>query len=573
MKTSFYQQQENARRRTKQLVVAFHLVVLLTAVLTAMLYVYYFHMHRDLTIEIPLTEAIFQQDVFLVVLVVYFMIFAVSWVRSLPLRVGGSYVAKMVGGREVSFSTTDLAEKQLVNIVEEMGIAAGMTLPRIYILDQEDAINAFAAGTSVNNACVAVSRGALKKLDRTELQGVVAHEFSHILNGDMKLNIHLLGYLYGLTSVMDLGRMLMRSSGRSRKNNAAPLGLGLMIIGGLGYLFASMLRAGVSRDRERLADASAVQFTRNPDGIGGALRKIWRDTDGVVVGARSPEISHFFLHWPKSFLGLFDTHPPLIERIRSLGLQEKAADIKTRKVQELEPLQVVSQLAPQSAAVSPIAADTDFNPLHVGFVLYLWLEPSPGLGPVDAILRWNPKIDETELTKVFHALQKMDDDERFALLEKSVARIRTMDRLVINEFMGQLKALIEEDRHVSAREFLYFHYLQVALRIEKAPGVKVSDENTWESVNTVAIFFGKILMPGKSYEFAEAVFQQLGRKSPTRRPERLSEVRAALNILSNVRPLLKPKIYLAFMNTAQICRAKHESRLALRVLALILEVT
>jgi Zn-dependent protease with chaperone function len=568
LKTSFYQQQENARRRTKQLVVAFHVVVFLTAILSAMMYVIYFRMHRDLTMEIPISEAIFQRDVFGVVLVVYFMIFAIAWVRSLPLSAGGSYVAKMVGGREISFSTTDLAEKQLVNIVEEMGIAAGMTLPRIYVLDHEDAINAFAAGTSVNNACVAVSKGAMRKLNRSELQGVIAHEFSHILNGDMKLNIHLLGYLYGLTSVVDIGRMIMRNSGRSRKNNAAPLGLGLIVVGSLGYFFASMLRAGVSRDRERLADASAVQFTRNPEGIGGALRKIWRDTEAVVVGARSPEISHFFLHWPQSFFGLFDTHPPLSERIRSLGLEQKSADLKTRKVQELEPLQMVSQLAPQSLA--PVV---EFNPLHVGFVLYLWLEPSPGLGPVDAILRWNPTIDEAELTDVYHALQKMDDEERFAILEKSVARLRTMDHKVVDEFMGQLKALIEEDRHVSAREFLYYHYLQVALRVGKAPKVKVTDENTWESVKTVATFFGKILVPEKSFQFADGVFQQLGKVAPMSRPERLSEVKNALNVLAQVRPLLRPKIYLAFVDTAHMCGPKSEGRLALRLLALVLEVT
>lgn len=532
------------------------------------MYVIYFRMHRDLTMEIPISEAIFQRDVFGVVLVVYFMIFAISWVRSLPLSSGGSYIAKMVGGREISFSTTDLAEKQLVNIVEEMGIAAGMTLPRIYVLDHEDAINAFAAGTSVNNACVAVSKGAMRKLNRSELQGVIAHEFSHILNGDMKLNIHLLGYLYGLTSVVDIGRMIMRNSGRSRKNNAAPLGLGLIVVGSLGYFFASMLRAGVSRDRERLADASAVQFTRNPEGIGGALRKIWRDTEAVVVGARSPEISHFFLHWPQSFFGLFDTHPPLSERIRSLGLEQKSADLKTRKVQELEPLQMVSQLAPQSLA--PVV---EFNPLHVGFVLYLWLEPSPGLGPVDAILRWNPTIDEAELTDVYHALQKMDDEERFAILEKSVARLRTMDHKVVDEFMGQLKALIEEDRHVSAREFLYYHYLQVALRVGKAPKVKVTDENTWESVKTVATFFGKILVPEKSFQFADGVFQQLGKVAPMSRPERLSEVKNALNVLAQVRPLLRPKIYLAFVDTAHMCGPKSEGRLALRLLALVLEVT
>jgi Zn-dependent protease with chaperone function len=252
-----------------------------------------------------------------------FMIFAVSFHQVLQLREGGSAVAEMVGAREVSRSTSDLLEKRLLNVVEEMAIASGVRVPRVYVMDGEAGINAFAAGYDVSNAVVAVTRGTLETLSRDELQGVVAHEFSHILNGDMWLNIKMIGVLAGIVFVGGVGSFIMRNVRSGDDNKAAGglflVGLALFVVGYVGMFFARLIKAAVSRQREFLADASAVQFTRQPDGIAGALDQIRASSQGALIANRYAEdMSHMFFGqgikvWAS---GLFDTHPPLEERIK-----------------------------------------------------------------------------------------------------------------------------------------------------------------------------------------------------------------------------------------------------------------
>lgn len=197
-----------------------------------------------------------------------------GWLETLRLRQGGAHVATMVGGREV-LSPANLGEKRLRNVVDEMAIASGLKPPRIFVLDREDAINAFAAGWEQHDSVVAVTRGALERLTRDELQGVVAHEFSHILHGDTRLNMRLIGYVYGLQLIFNYGRSLFNmTDAHNRRSFSVVPGLALMAAGSAGWLAGRMLKAAVSRQREFLADASAIQYTRQPSGIGNALRKI-----------------------------------------------------------------------------------------------------------------------------------------------------------------------------------------------------------------------------------------------------------------------------------------------------------
>jgi Zn-dependent protease with chaperone function len=251
-----------------------------------------------------------------------------SLFKIISLRGGGGVVARSVGGILVAPNTTDPQKRRLVNVVEEMAIAAGVRVPEIYILP-EKGLNAFAAGYSPDDAAVAVTQGALDTLTRDELQGVVAHEFSHILNGDMRLNIRLIGLLFGIFLLTILGRGLVRaaasSGSRDKKGGGAAafllLGLALVIIGYLGVFFGRLIQAAVSRQREFLADASAVQFTRNPDGIAGALRKIGALAAGSrIANAHATETSHMFFAnaLRGSFAGLFATHPPLAKRIKAI---------------------------------------------------------------------------------------------------------------------------------------------------------------------------------------------------------------------------------------------------------------
>ncbi|MBI5770982.1 MAG: M48 family metallopeptidase [Verrucomicrobia bacterium] len=246
---------------------------------------------------------------------------------------GGAAVAESVGGRRVDPRTTDTLERRLLNVVEEMAIASGIPVPAVYVLDDENAINAFAAGLTTNDAVVAVTRGTMEKLSRDELQGVVGHEFSHILNGDMRLNLRIGAIVFGILVIGLAGRGLLwsmrnvRVSSRDSKGSGGLVigmflvGLALLIIGYVGYFFGRLIQAAVSRQREFLADASAVQFTRNPGGIAGALKKI----GGYALGSslqtsKAAEIGHFFFAqgFTSSLASLFATHPPLDERIRAI---------------------------------------------------------------------------------------------------------------------------------------------------------------------------------------------------------------------------------------------------------------
>lgn len=250
-----------------------------------------------------------------------------SLFRATTLARGGGQVARMLGATEVTGEGTDLLQRRLVNVVEEMALAAGLPVPEIFILEREAGINAFAAGLSTTDAAITVTRGALEQLDRAELQGVIAHEFSHILNGDMRLNQQLIGLSFGILVLSLVGRWLLRSmryrgGGRTRNSGgvaaAVAIGLALTLIGAIGVFLSRLIKAGVSRQRERLADASAVQFTREPEGLAGALKKIGGYTSRITT-VETEEVAHMlFERGAASFTGWLATHPPLLERIRAL---------------------------------------------------------------------------------------------------------------------------------------------------------------------------------------------------------------------------------------------------------------
>jgi Zn-dependent protease with chaperone function len=250
------------------------------------------------------------------------VILAVSAWHILQLASGGKAVADMVGARRVTSDTRDPLERRLVNVVEEMSIASGVRVPAVYVMDGEAGINAFAAGYDVSDCVVAVTRGTLETLNRDELQGVVAHEFSHILHGDMRLNIRMIGILAGIVFIGSIGEFILRSQrGGSDNKGAAPIfaaGIALLLIGYIGLFFARLIKAAVSRQREFLADASSVQFTRNPDGIAGALDQIGVSSAGALIANRHAEdLSHMFFGQgiQVRLTSLFDTHPPLEDRI------------------------------------------------------------------------------------------------------------------------------------------------------------------------------------------------------------------------------------------------------------------
>jgi Zn-dependent protease with chaperone function len=267
------------------------------------------------------------------------LIVCVSFFNVLRLAEGGAAVARMIGARRVAPGTADPLERRLRNVVEEMAIASGVRVPEVYVMDGERGINAFAAGWDTSSAVVAVTRGTLQALTRDELQGVVAHEFSHILNGDMRLNVRMLGVLAGIVFIGSVGDFVMRSARGSRDSKGFILaGLALFIIGYIGLFFARLIKAAVSREREFLADASSVQFTRNPDGIAGALDQIRVSSAGTLIASRyAEEMSHMFFGAAVTvrLARLFDTHPPLDERIRRVHPQFQRSEYRAKRVAAL----------------------------------------------------------------------------------------------------------------------------------------------------------------------------------------------------------------------------------------------
>ncbi len=347
----FFQAQAHAQRRTKWLILLFAASVGATIAVTYLAIVLllgqlpastskqrprHAYTYYDEPAPTPVVTHWWDPQLFVYVAGgTIFLVAGAALFKSAQLRRGGAAVAEMVGGRRVEPQTTDLKEKRLVNVVEEMAIASGIPVPAVYVLDDEAGLNAFAAGLTTSDAVVAVTRGTLEKLNRDELQGVVAHEFSHILNGDMRMNIRLVAVLFGIFFLTLIGRGLLRilaqsRGGRGNKRDGrallvvAAIGALLIVIGYIGYFFGRMIQAAVSRQREFLADASAVQFTRNPIGITGALKKI----GGYALGSRvahgkSAAIGHFFFAEGivSNFLGLLATHPPLDTRIRAIDPQ------------------------------------------------------------------------------------------------------------------------------------------------------------------------------------------------------------------------------------------------------------
>ncbi|MEX0723509.1 MAG: M48 family metallopeptidase [Gracilimonas sp.] len=337
----FFEAQDRAKRNTGKLIILYLLAVV-GIVLSVYLAVVFLLLSG---------EELWNPSLLVVISsIILAVIITGTFIRIAQLRKGGSAVAEMLGGRKVEPSASDSNEQKLMNIVEEMSIASGIPVPDVYVLDNEDNINAFAAGLTTEDAAVGVTRGALEQLDRDELQGVIAHEFSHIFNGDMRLNIRLIGILNGILMIHIMGMVVIRSmfySGgmrvKSKRDSSGGgnstfiiivLGLALIIIGYIGMLFGRMIQSAISRQREYLADAAAVQYTRNPDGLAGALRKIGESANGAKIkDGHSMEMSHlFFASSFHTFLDkIYSTHPPIEKRIKALSPSLSADDSKTEK--------------------------------------------------------------------------------------------------------------------------------------------------------------------------------------------------------------------------------------------------
>lgn len=442
-----------------------------------------------------------------------------SLYKLIQLRAGGKVVAEDLGGTLVNPMTDNAAEQRLLNIVEEISIASGVPVPAVYILDQEQGINAFAAGFTPSDAVIGVTRGCIETLDRDELQGVIAHEFSHILNGDMRLNLRLIGVLQGILIIYLLGRTLLRvtdSSGRSsssndKRNGILLTGLAMLAIGGIGFICGRLIKSAVSRQREFLADASAVQFTRNPQGIGNALRKIGGyGTTSEIISPKAEEASHMFFeeavgtkHWFfgqgkgifSSFGKAFSTHPPIEERIRRVeGSIGKVSSFEGQTPRSVPRSSTDDRVAGFTGGSSPkppakklsvspervVAGVGTTSPKHLQQVQRFLAQlpeavrtatrnPNGAMAIVYGLLldtdaaicdrqrRLLQKSESAEVLELLETLQphleKLDPRTRLPLIDLIIPALRQLSEEQFARFFQQVKKLIQADKRQTLSEY------------------------------------------------------------------------------------------------------------------------
>jgi len=485
---------------------------------------------------------LWQPQVFLTVTVGTMLVVGIaSLFKWREFSAGGSAVAESVGGRAVDPHTTDLRERKLLNVVEEMAIASGIPMPAVYVLDQEPGLNAFAAGLTTSDAVVTVTRGALDKLTRDELQGVIGHEFSHILNGDMRLNLQLSALIFGILVIGLAGRGILWAMTRGRirggdsKNSGgaviaiAAVGLVLLILGYVGYFFGKLIQAAVSRQREFLADASSVQFTRNPDGLTGALKKIGGFALGSSLASnKSSAIGHFFFAqaFESHFGGLWATHPPLNQRILAIDPQFDGQMFNPPEVVDVSRESFAQAGFPPGAAArstlkrpaaplpSPVAIIATIGtlaPANIAHAETLLASVPPRLreaarSPTDApVLLYALLLDGDEsarerqrslvatkagadarrlLSELEPAVRTLGLEHRLPLLQLTLPALRNLPPASLAPFLDTLDELVHADGKVSTFEFALQKILTRSLALGEKPGAAVVQIYSFNAVIT-----------------------------------------------------------------------------------------
>lgn len=487
----FFEQQDQARRQTRKLVILFLLAVV--AIVIAVNVVLALIWNWTTTGQ-ALGMGDYPNGFFATnTAIVLAMIAGGTLIELFNLREGGDAVARMAGGRVVSPSTTDARERRLLNVVEEMALASGVACPRVYLLDREESINAFAAGYNQDQAVVAVTRGTLERLTRDELQGVVAHEFSHILNGDMRLNVRLIGLLFGIQMLAGFGQHLMNfgpyaAPSRNRENGGNQLrvflaltGLALFVVGYIGVFFGRLIKSAVSRQREFLADASAVQFTRNPDGIGGALRKIGGLSRSMHPGSRidhpnAEQLSHLFLGAPRPSMlaGWLATHPPIEERLRRIfGRKVEPLDapplvVEPAPARDLPDIPYVAsgfagaaQTVPAAPALAenglPVALDAAVHdPFGASALVYALLldDSEAGRAAQHTILERDVPVLARQVPALAATLADLPRSARLPLLDRAMPALLQLSESQRTALLATVDALIKADRRRTLAEFV-----------------------------------------------------------------------------------------------------------------------
>ncbi len=606
---NFFEHQHRARRSTLRLTAYFVLAVVLTVL--AINAAVYTALRLSEPEWIPPIKQWLERPYWLWISVGVLGVVAFSSVRSfITLAGGGKAVAEMVGARRIKMSSQALEERRLINVVEEMAIASGTPVPVLYVMDEEPAINAFVAGYRVNQAVLVVTKGALERLTRDELQGVIGHEYSHILNGDMRLNVRLISTLAGILAIGQLGGFILRhfrlSSRGSRRRGGGGLvvviALILFVVGYIGLFFGRLIKAAISRQRELLADASSVQFTRNPRCIAGALWKIKTAGGSRLDNRHAEDMSHMCFAESLKLASLMATHPPLDARIKTVApsyYAQKQLESKRAAQKADHPLPTAGSVENASipdaalgfavgsnSGVSTTAkeiAETVGNPLpqHLDYAHELHAAiPSPLLdaahNPESAravvyalvLTTTAPAVMEkaerlitglegeaqvNQVRDLLTTLSQLGAKSRLPLLDIVAPALKELDRAARLRFIGTVKALIEGDKRFTLFEFVLLTILteQLADRAERSDVIRYHRAD--QVMEEIRLVLALVARAGARTEAAgREAFERVMRHfvgpdetgviSTTPTAERLG---AALRKLAQLSPLVKRSVLTA----------------------------
>ena len=612
----FFAQQDQARRNTRLLTLFFIAAVLLLVAMTNALVAAFLFFSQDYNIYSGSNEgaagflSYFTWARFgtigLAITCTVAIVVMVKWIQ---LSSGGKSVAESMGGSRIVPQTRDRAEMRCLNVVEEMALAASMPVPAVYVLNDERGINAFAAGVTPADAVIGVTRGTIAQLKRHELQGVIAHEFSHILNGDMRLNIRLAAMLKGITFIGDVGHILLRSghrsTGHSTRSNAGAivplLGLALWSLGWLGGMLAGFIKAAISRQKEYLADASAVQYTRNPDGIGDALKVIGGYIPGTLVhAAHAIDLSHIFFGQIQHRLWqVFATHPPLRKRIQRVDPDWDGQFIARRAEQyAAEPSRPghgsvgVGRAALVTAAIASAAefealSDAEFGstgderqqqdgtqdelpallldnsrePLGaqaIVFSLLINTQANLAREQLQVIAEAGTQGLKELVAALYPEVQRLGPPHRLPLLELAVPTLKSMSPRQYRHFKNTCLQLIRADKRTELHEWCLFQLLRHYLDTEF---MRVTHSRARYNKLVKVDYHLRVALSVLAYEADDSPAQhfltgaqELGFTNMQILPAEQATVAAfsrAVHELADCYPLLKPKILKALVRTAK----------------------
>jgi Zn-dependent protease with chaperone function len=601
---NFFESQDTAKRNTGRLILLFVLAVLSLIIITNLLVMLLLGFAGSEMTSMAAAETMrFDWGTFLLIgAAVTGVVLLGSLYKIASLRGGGARVAEMMNARLLLAGSQDLQEQRVLNVVEEMAIASGIPVPPVYLME-EPGINAFAAGYSPSDAIVAVTRGTIDTLSREQLQGVIAHEFSHILHGDMRINIRLIGVLHGIMVLGLIGYHLLRGSMYSRRSKNSGgivfIGIGLVVIGFVGTFFGNLIKAAVSRQREYLADASAVQFTRNPDGIAGALMQIANHSEhSYLNNPNSAEISHtLFEEGRVSALSrMYATHPPLAQRIQAIlpnwdgsykvrsdptaaAAQASSADAKSAAATQQEKARamlggvagvlITDAIIGQVGNPQPQHLDYANALLHkIPEVLIAAAREPSGARAVVYFLVLDSNDSErreqlsfveasadlgvyAELQNLLAVTDEVDAEQRLPLTEIAISSLRQLSAKQYQLFKSNFHALIALDNKVNLFEWalqkIVFHHLGEVFEKNhsRKPGKRDLKQCQAESALLLSILAHSNTQTGIT---AAAAYtkgaEKLGITTPLQATASISfeALNTALDLLVRLKPLQKPAL-------------------------------